>query len=337
MPRQSRIDAPGALHHIVARGIDRKAIFRDDRDRGDFLERLGTNLEESRTPCYAWALLPNHFHLLLRTGAIPVSTVMRRVLTGYAVGYNRRHRRHGHLFQNRFKSILCQEDRYLLELVRYIHLNPLRAGMVEDLKSLDRYAYCGHSRLMGWRESGWQDTAYILRLFAKTISAARRRYMEFVAEGVPKGRRPELIGGGLIRSIGGWSAVKAMRKIGAYQKGDERILGDGQFVENALAQAEENLERKYHLKAKGFDLEKVVDRVAELTGLEPAEVLAFGRHKRVIAARSIVCFWAMRELGISQTELARVLRISQPAVSMAVTRGEELAKVHNFSIMNSNL
>jgi len=337
MPRKSRIDAPGALHHIIARGIDRKAIFRDDRDRGDFLERLGTNLEESRTPCYAWALLPNHFHLLLRTGAIPVSTVMRRVLTGYAVGYNRRHRRHGHLFQNRFKSILCQEDRYLLELVRYIHLNPLRAGMVEDLKSLDRYAYCGHSRLMGWRESGWQDTAYILRLFAKTISAARRRYMEFVAEGVPKGRRPELIGGGLIRSIGGWSAVKAMRKIGAYQKGDERILGDGQFVENALAQAEENLERKYHLKAKGFDLEKVVDRVAELTGLEPAEVLAFGRHKRVIAARSIVCFWAMRELGISQTELARVLRISQPAVSMAVTRGEELAKVHNFSIMNSNL
>ena len=336
MPRKSRIDAPGALHHIIARGIDRKAIFRDDRDRGDFLERLGTNLEESRTPCYAWALLPNHFHLLLRTGAIPVSTVMRRVLTGYAVGYNRRHRRHGHLFQNRFKSILCQEDRYLLELVRYIHLNPLRAGMVEDLRSLDRYAYCGHSRLMGWRESGWQDTAYILRLFAKTISAARRRYMEFVAEGVPKGRRPELIGGGLIRSIGGWSAVKAMRKVGAYQKGDERILGDGQFVENALAQAEENLERKYHLKAKGFDLEKVVDRVAELTGLEPAEVLAFGRHKRVIAARSIVCFWAMRELGISQTELARVLRISQPAVSMAVTRGEELAKVHNFSIMCVN-
>jgi REP element-mobilizing transposase RayT len=334
MPRKSRIDAPGALHHIIARGIDRKAIFRDDRDRGDFLERLGTNLKESRTPCYAWALLPNHFHLLLRTGATPVSTVMRRVLTGYAVGYNRRHRRHGHLFQNRFKSILCQEDRYLLELVRYIHLNPLRAGMVEDLRSLDRYAYCGHSRLMGWRESGWQDTVYILRLFAKTISAARRRYMEFVAEGVPQGRRPELIGGGLIRSIGGWSAVKAMRKVGAYQKGDERILGDGQFVENALAQAEENLERKYHLKAKGFDLEKVVERVAELTGLEPAEVLALGRQKRVIAARSIVCFWAMRELGISQAELARVLRVSQPAVSMAVARGEELAKVHNFSIMN---
>ncbi|OGP95198.1 MAG: hypothetical protein A2157_06555 [Deltaproteobacteria bacterium RBG_16_47_11] len=109
MPRKSRIDAPGALHHIIARGIERKAVFQDDRDRDDFLERLGTNLEESRTACYGWALLPNHFHLLLRTGGTPISIVLRRVLTGYAIGYNMRHRRHGHLFQNRFKSILCQE------------------------------------------------------------------------------------------------------------------------------------------------------------------------------------------------------------------------------------
>jgi REP element-mobilizing transposase RayT len=158
MPRKSRIDAPGALHHIIARGIERKAVFQDDRDRDDFLERLGTNLEESRTLCYAWALLPNHFHLLLRTGATPISMVLRRVLTGYAIGYNTRHCRHGHLFQNRFKSILCQEDGYLLELVRYIHLNPLRAKMVDDLESLDRYSYCGHSRLMGKCKSRWQDT-----------------------------------------------------------------------------------------------------------------------------------------------------------------------------------
>jgi putative transposase len=334
MPRKLRIDAPGALYHIIARGIERKPIFQDDRDRGDFLDRLGRNLEESRTPCYAWALLPNHFHLLLRTGGTPISTVMRRVLTGYAAGYNRRHRRQGHLFQNRFKSILCQEDRYLLELVRYIHLNPLRAGIVENLKFLDRYSYCGHSRLMGRRESSWQNTNYILKVLAKTLSSARRRYAEFVAEGIPQGRRPDLIGGGLIRSVGGWSAVKALRKMGAYQKGDERILGDGEFVENALAQAEENLERKYRFKAKGFDFEKVVGRVAELLGLEPAGVLAAGKYKKVIVARSILCFWAVRELGMSQIQLARMLRISQPAVSMAVSRGEQAVIDHNFSIMN---
>ena len=114
-------------------------------------------------------------------------------------------------------------------------------------------------------------------------------------------------------------------------------MGDGEFVGNALAQAEEKFERKYHLKAKGFDFEKVVDRVAELTGREPAEVLAVGRHKKGIATRSILCSWAMRELGISQAQLVRVLRISQPAVSMAVTRGERLAKDYNFSKMNGDL
>jgi REP element-mobilizing transposase RayT len=116
MPRQARIDAPGALHHIIVRGIERRKIFYDNFDRDNFLERLGTVLAESSTPCFAWALIPNHLHLLLRTGFAPIATVMRRLLTGYAVTFNRRHRRHGQLFQNRYKSILCQEDLYLLEL-----------------------------------------------------------------------------------------------------------------------------------------------------------------------------------------------------------------------------
>jgi hypothetical protein len=175
-------------------------------------------------------------------------------------------------------------------------------------------------------------TDYILKLFDATSSTARWRYAEFVAEGIHQGRRPDLIGGGLIRSVGGWSAVKALRREGAYRKGDERILGDGEFVENVLAQAEENLERKCHMRARGFDFEKVVHRVAELTGIESSEILSAGKYKKVIAARSLVCFWAVRELGISQTRLARMLRISQPAVSMAVSRGEQLAKDHNFCI-----
>ena len=136
MPRQARIDAPGALHHIVIRGIERKAVFKRQQDYDDFLDRMGNILRDSSTGCFAWALMTNHVHLLLRTGLSPISTVMRRLLTGYAVGYNRRHKRYGHLFQNRYKSFLCEEDPYLLELVRYIHLNPLRAGLVADLKAL---------------------------------------------------------------------------------------------------------------------------------------------------------------------------------------------------------
>ena len=122
MPRQPRLDVPGLLQHVMARGIERKEIFKDDQDRQSFLERLAVILEETQTQCYAWALIPNHFHLLLRTGLTPLSKVMRRLMTGYAVTFNKRHKRSGHLFQNRYKSVVCEEDPYLFELIRTAQL-----------------------------------------------------------------------------------------------------------------------------------------------------------------------------------------------------------------------
>ncbi|RJQ63197.1 MAG: transposase, partial [Desulfobacteraceae bacterium] len=223
MPRRARIDAPGALHHIIFRGIERRNIFRDNKDRDNFLDRLGTVLSETGTPCYAWAMIPNHVHLLLKTGYAPISTVMRRLLTGHGAYFNRRHRRHGKLFQNRYKSILCQEDAYLLELVRYIHLNPLRAVLVSDLKSLDRWAYSGHSTLMGKRTSLWQDSEYVLKFFGKSLSAARKKYRAYVEEAAGEGRKPELTGGGLIRSMGGWAAAKMLRNTTRMKSGSIRI------------------------------------------------------------------------------------------------------------------
>jgi hypothetical protein len=175
--------------------------------------------------------MTNHLHLLLRTGTVSIATLMRRLLTGYAVSFNRRHRRQGHLFQNRYKSILCQEDLYLKELVRYIHLNPLRAGIVMRFKELATYSYCGHRALLGKTAPGFQDVGYIMNLFGRRIPEARRRYLEFAKKGVAAGRRPDLIGGGLVRSVGGWSALRAMRKAESRMKGDERILGEGDFVE----------------------------------------------------------------------------------------------------------
>ena len=117
MPRQARLDAPGVLQHVMARGIERRKIFWDNKDRSSFLERLAVILEETQAQCYAWALISNHFHLLLRTGPTPLSKVMRRLMTGYAVTFNKRHKRSGHLFQNRYKSVVCEEDPYLLELI----------------------------------------------------------------------------------------------------------------------------------------------------------------------------------------------------------------------------
>jgi len=214
MPRQARIDATGALHHVICRGIERKRIFMDDADLDHFVERLGSVLLKSSTACFAWALLPNHFHLLLRTGREPIATVMRRLLTGYAVYFNRRHNRHGHLFPNRYKSILCQEDPYLFELVRYIHLNPLRARLVTDIEGLEHYPYSGHSRLIGKYASDWQDTKTVLSLFSEKVRTARCLYREYVKKGLSIGKRKELTGGGLLRSTDGWEVLKDMRQVG---------------------------------------------------------------------------------------------------------------------------
>ncbi len=332
MPRKSRIDAPGALHHVITRGINREKIFRDDEDKKNFIVRLGGLLKDSAIQCYAWALLDNHFHLLLRTGTVPISTLMRRLLTGYAVSHNLRHERSGHLFQNRYKSILCQEDRYLLELVRYIHLNPLRAKIASDLDQLETYPFCGHGVLMGRHENEWQDRDYILRRFGKRVSPARRRYRQFVEKGVPLGQRADLIGGGLIRSAGGWSGVKEHRREKPYAKGDERILGDGDFVEEVLAHAQEALQDKYSLQAKGFDFEKVLQRVGEVLGMSREEVLGAGKSRRTVCARSLLCCWAAGELRISMTSLSARLNISVNSISKSVARGKMLAKKLGYSL-----
>ncbi len=138
MPRQARLDVPGALHHVMVRGIDKSKIFRDDEDKARFLERLGHNVEVGKSTVYAWVLMDNHVHILIKSGKDGISTVMRKLLTWYAQYFNRRHRRTGHLFENRYKSILCDEDNYLLALIRYIHLNPVRARLVATLEQLDR-------------------------------------------------------------------------------------------------------------------------------------------------------------------------------------------------------
>jgi REP element-mobilizing transposase RayT len=332
MPRKARIDAPGALQHIICRGIERRNIYIDNADKNNFVTRLGRVISDTQTPCYAWALIDNHFHLLLKTGNVPIATLMRRLLTGYAVSFNRRHKRSGHLFQNRYKSILCQEDAYLLELVRYIHLNPLRVGLVTSMRQLDRYPYCGHSILMGKRNYDWQDTNYVLNLFGKSVSSARKGYRAFVEKGVKKGRRPDLTGGGLLRTAGGWAALKAYRQMKIHIKGDERILGDGDFVESVLDEQNERLERRYRLQRQGYDFDKIVDRVAKVFELEPQEVLSNVKQHMRVKARSVLCYWAVHELEMTGAAVGRRLKISKSAVSRAAVRGERIVSDMKLSL-----
>lgn len=332
MPRHARIDVPGALHHIICRGIERRKIFRQKKDYRDFITRLSAIVTETKTGCYAWALIPNHFHLLLKTGEAPIASVMRRLLTGYAVSFNHRHRRHGHVFQNRYKSILCQQDSYLLELVRYIHLNPLRAGLVSDFGKLASFPYAGHKALTGTQPDDWQDTAAVLALFDEDPGQARHRYIQFVHDGIAQGRRTDLIGGGLVRSLGGWAAVHALSKSRDFYKSDERILGDSGFVEDTLKTAEEFYLRRHALRIQGITLDHLLDVVAGITEIPKQEIMQPGKARPLVQARSLLCFWAARELGMSLTDLARETGLSVPSISMSVQRGAKIALENNYSL-----
>ena len=334
MPRLARLDAPGVLHHIMIKGIERRKIFRNDKDREDFLDRLSTLLPQTETSCYAWVFLPNHAHFLFRTGKISLATLMRRLLTGYAVSFNIRHKRHGQLFQNRYKSIVCQEDVYLRELVRYIHLNPIRAGIVHNLSELNKYAYSGHSVLMGRKKRPWQDLDYVLSYFGDTVQRARKDYFSYVKAAFDQGRRNELTGGGLIRSLGGWAEVRKHGLKGQQHiKSDERILGESDFVADILSQANEKFERKYELKRLGYDLDQVAGRVAEIYGIEVGDIFLKGKQQKRVKARSLFCFWAVHELGISLTELARRLGISVTGVGYSVVRGEKIARDNDYQLI----
>jgi len=317
----------------MIRGIERRRIFRDVKDRESFLERLGDLLLETKTACYAWALLPNHAHLLLRTGEVPIATVMRRLLTGYVVTFNRRHRRHGHLFQNRYKSVVCQEERYFKELVRYLHLNPLRARIVTDLATLNSYPYCGHSAVMGKKKRAWQDADYVLYSFGATIRSGRRQYLAFVEAGVEQGRREDLTGGGLIRSLGGWRVVERLRlRRRDHRKSDERILGDSEFVDSILTQAQEKITHQSELRRRGYDLDRVAERVSEICAIDRQEIFAGSRREQRVQAKSLFCFWAVRELGVSLTDLARRLGMSPAGVGYAVQRGEVMARERGYQL-----
>jgi len=298
----------------MVRGIERTAIFRDDADRADFVGRLAALAERGALTVYAWALLPNHAHLLVRTGHRPLARTMRSLLTGYAGAFNRRHRRVGHLFQNRYKSIVVEEAPYLLELVRYLHLNPLRANVVPDLRTLERYPWTGHSALLGTVPRPWQETATILTQFGASHGRVRAAYRTFVADGIPQGRRPEFQGGGLVRSLGGWAAVTATRRTGAPVQADARILGTGEFVAAVLREVPERA-------AGGLPSRVTLETLAASLGLAVPALFGGTQTQPAVTARQLLAYVWVEVLGRRASELARAVGQMRGNVSLAVQRG----------------
>ena len=306
----------------MGRGIDGIKIFRNKNDHEDFLSRLEHLCEKKTLSIYAWALMDNHFHLLVRTGKHSLSDSMRKLLTGYVVNYNRRYKRYGHLFQNRYKSILCEDDPYLLELTRYIHLNPLRAGVVKDMRELRRYERCGHSAIVGTINRPWQDRETVLAYFGKKRRPAIEKYEKFVEDGIKAGNRPDLVGGGLIRSLGGWSQVLSLKRAGSKIYSDERILGGSDFVKNAIKDAEKKEKETLRLNQKISDLVSLAGKICKGEGVEISDLCSGIRKKDVVRSRRIFCQLSVKRMGYSGAEIARFLGITTSAVNRLAASDE---------------
>ncbi|MDP2210276.1 MAG: transposase [Candidatus Aquicultor sp.] len=317
MPRKPRLDAPGFVHHVIVRGIERRDIFVDNADRYEFLKRLSVVAGAENNQLFAFALMPNHVHLLMRTLALPLSSCMRRLLTGYAIYFNRRHNRCGHLFQNRYKSFIVDEHAYLLELVRYIHLNPVRAGLCADVGSLAKRPFFGHAVLMGRAAYPWFEPAHTLALFGSSYTGAREKLVKFMVDGLAKGRRDDLVGGGLKRSLAALDPSERAQIVAH----DERILGCGDFVEAVLAALEQN-----EVPAlKEISLGEFIEQTAAHFGLTSQELCSGTRRRAVVRARAAAIWLGMKRHGFSANELSEALSISRTRIYeiLNLGRGEK--------------
>jgi REP element-mobilizing transposase RayT len=318
MPRQARLVFPGGLYHIIARGIERRRIFVDTRDYKEFQEGLSEYVPKTGCRCLAWVLMPNHFHLLIQAGKVGTAPLMRRLMTGYAGYFNRRHRRAGHLFQNRYKSILCEENPYLLELVRYIHLNPLRAGIVSSLELLEAYPWSGHRALLGIAPPLFQEVDDVINRFGGSADQALAQYRRFMADGASMGRRPELVGGGLLRSLGQrpgqWGGAGRHDR----QAYDERILGSGGFVESVLRSAERDAAPN---PLRECPFERLVERVAMYFKIPKKDLLHKGRRIIVCRAKAVLIHLATNYKGQSCKAMGELTGMSFQAASKARERG----------------
>src|ERR1043166_4536069 len=234
MARKPRAEVEGGLYHVITRGNNRRRMFDAPADYQKFLSLLA--LQKIKLPffLYAYCLMTNHVHLLIERQADTIGRIMHRVLTGYSQYYNRRYRRVGHLLQGRHKSILCQSDRYLAELVRYIHLNPVRAGMV---KRPEQYKYSGHRAYLGLDAAAIIDVDPVLRHFGAKKAVARETYRQFVDAGMSHGHQA-----------------------GFYLAEGGRILGSEEFVDATIHRiGETKPSPPMNLAAIGtFDVDRLV-------------------------------------------------------------------------------
>jgi REP element-mobilizing transposase RayT len=302
----------------MARGIARGAIFVDEDDRHAFVDGLAVGVRRAEMMVYAWALMPNHVHLLAGSPAGQLSAAMRHLLSSYAGHFNRRHRRVGHLFQNRFKSLLVEADNYLLELVRYVHLNPVRAGLVETLDALDHYPWTGHQALLSVSPPRWQAVDPVLALFGSQAGVARAAYRSFLAEGLRVPAPIDLSGSGLRLWLGRWLHLPNVRSGREVWGRDERLLGSPPFVEQVCRRA--LTPTSATCVASPEQLHELLASVAAAHGVPVGLIASRSLQPAAVAARAAFCRKAVDLLGCTLTTAAQSLGISRTSVARALLR-----------------
>lgn len=337
MPRIGRLHVPGGYYHVMGRGIEKRDIFETNADKRDLLDRFGRSIARTQACCLAWAVMSNHYHFLIQVNEQPLSRLMASVLGGFAGSYNRRHNRCGYVFQNRFKSILVEEDSYLLELVRYIHLNPVAAKMLADVDALTRYPWTGHAGMLNKKHrEDWHSVNEALLQFGNSLASARRTYLKFICEGRERPHPVSFSGGGVIRSHGSWEDVKRMRQEHISCVGDERILGSSDFVEAALRSDSLATDRALALTKAGWTLTSLANWAANYAGIDPTRLTSKARGGPLSKAKAILCYLGVTELRLSERQLAEFLTITQPSVAAWVKKGEVVCGQNSISLESTN-
>jgi REP element-mobilizing transposase RayT len=302
----------------MARGIEGRDIFADDNDRERFLSFLALGLKRTGYVCYAWALMKNHYHLVLRSSEAHLSALMRPLNASYAQAYSKAHNRRGYLFQDRYKSLLTQDQGYVEQLICYVHTNPLRAGVCRSLAELSVYPWTGHAVLMGNRDAPFQDTWPVLQRFGRSIEDGRRGYAEHIVNAMKK---PDAYFAGFRKA----NNDRSQSEPGVY------VIGDPEFVRNVLKKDRDKKLRIARHLLERTTIDELAARFACALKLGKIELLCRARGNSRSAARKVFAYLCHREYGFSIVEIAHYLGCTHSPVSLAVRQGEEIAKTKEFA------
>jgi REP element-mobilizing transposase RayT len=298
MARKPRIEYSGAFFHIIVRGNNREHVFRENGDYVRYLQKFVHFCREGDIRPYAYCLMPNHIHHLVEMGEVSLSKVLQRFHTWYTQYFNRKYDRVGHLFQGRYKAIVCDKDAYLLELVRYIHLNPVRAGLVE---SPENYPWSSHRVYLGIDKSELIDPSVVLKQFSGGLSAARRSYATFVMEGIRQGRRDDL-----------------------YRVSDQRILGDEDFHKEVFRRRGDEANESLVMPTVHFELNELEEIMQNVMGLESGSLRSGGLFGTWV--RRVFCYMARTHGSHKGKDVALHIERDLATVTHAVRFVENLLR-----------